>query len=103
MLGYMKRYRYCEYLGKYFCPRCHSDEVHIIPGHILARWDFTQYSVSNFSKELLVRISTEPLFSIDALNPGLYKKVKVLEQMRDYRQQLGHIMVLLRTCRFSQS
>ena len=39
---YMGRLRYCEYLGRYFCTGCHSGNTTIIPGRILAKWDFTK-------------------------------------------------------------
>ncbi len=97
--GYMKRYRYCEYLGKYFCPRCHSNQVSGIPGRILRKWDFTAYSVSNFSHDFLRRIHEEPLFNVEDINSGLYRKVRALDQMRECREQLQHLQVFLQTCR----
>ncbi len=97
--GYMKRYRYCEYLGKYFCPRCHSNQHTTIPGRILRKWDFTNYSVSNFSHDFLRRIYGDPLFNIEDINSGLYRKVRALDQMRECREELRHLQVFLRTCR----
>lgn len=32
---FVKRLRYCEYLGKYFCDRCHSSAESCIPARIL--------------------------------------------------------------------
>lgn len=40
---YAHRYRYCEYLGKYFCTGCHTNQLAVIPGKILTKWDFTRY------------------------------------------------------------
>ena len=38
--GTIKRYKYCEYLGKLFCPCCHGNETALIPARILHKWDF---------------------------------------------------------------
>lgn len=40
---YANRFRYCEYLGKYFCTGCHTNQVALIPGKILSKWDFNRY------------------------------------------------------------
>ena len=95
----MKRYRYCEYLGKYFCPCCHSNEVAYIPSRILHKWDFSKYPVSHFARDLLNRIYGDPLFSIEDINLGLYKKVRQLDAVREYRVQLSHLYLFLKTCR----
>lgn len=42
-VGYMKRFRYCNYLGKYFCNTCHSSKSTVIPARIIQRWDFKEY------------------------------------------------------------
>ncbi|NWY29384.1 RUBIC protein, partial [Pheucticus melanocephalus] len=79
---YIKRLRYCEYLGKYFCQCCHENAQTVIPSRILRKWDFSKYYVSNFSKDLLSKIWSDPLFNVQAINPALYQKVKALNQVR---------------------
>ncbi|GFR78755.1 RUN domain Beclin-1 interacting and cysteine-rich containing protein-like [Elysia marginata] len=99
-VAYMKRYRYCEYLGKYFCQCCHTGETSaIIPGRVLERWDFARYPVSAFSHSLLDRMWLEPLFHVSTINPSLYKRVKALESIREGRRQLVHLHSLLVVCR----
>lgn len=61
---FVKRLRYCEYLGKYFCDCCHSYAESCIPARMLARWDFRKYYVSNFSKQLLDSIWHQPLVNV---------------------------------------
>ena len=39
----MKRFRYCHYLGKYFCSTCHSNILEVIPARVVRKWDFTKY------------------------------------------------------------
>ncbi|XP_064413006.1 protein associated with UVRAG as autophagy enhancer [Latimeria chalumnae] len=100
---YIKKLRYCEYLGKYFCDCCHSNEESFIPSRILMKWDFKKYSVCNFSKQLLENIWQEPLFNVSCINKSLYSKVKDLDKIREIQEQLLSIKKLLRTCRFSES
>lgn len=39
---YASKFRYCEYLGRYFCPSCHNKQTALIPGRILSKWDFSK-------------------------------------------------------------
>ncbi|NXM92061.1 RUBIC protein, partial [Oenanthe oenanthe] len=99
---YIKRLRYCEYLGKYFCQCCHENAQTAIPSRILRKWDFSKYYVSNFSKDLLSKIWSDPLFNVQAINPGLYQKVKALNQVRLLRIQLFHMKNMFKTCRLAK-
>lgn len=83
---YIKRMRYCEYLGKYFCQCCHENSQMVIPSRILRKWDFSKYYVSNFSKDLLSKIWSDPLFNVQDINTALYRKVKPLNQVRVSRR-----------------
>ncbi|XP_026544934.1 run domain Beclin-1-interacting and cysteine-rich domain-containing protein isoform X1 [Notechis scutatus] len=99
---YIKRMRYCEYLGKYFCQCCHENAQMVIPSRILCRWDFGKYYVSNFSKDLLHKIWNDPLFNMQDVNSALYRKVKPLNQVRLLRIQLYHMKNMFKTCRLAK-
>lgn len=100
---FVKRLRYCEYLGKYFCDRCHSSAESCIPARILLMWDFRKYQVSDFSKWLLDSIWHQPIFNLLSGHHSLYAKVKELDRVKDIQEQLFHIKKLLKTCRFADS
>ncbi|KAM7387948.1 hypothetical protein PAMP_024152 [Pampus punctatissimus] len=99
---YIKRLRYCEYLGRYFCQCCHENAQAVVPGRVLMKWDFSKYYISNFARDLLSKIAGDPLFNPSDINNGLYKKVKALEAVRVLRKQLFHMKNLFKTCRFSK-
>ncbi|KAM6443821.1 run domain Beclin-1-interacting and cysteine-rich domain-containing protein isoform 2-T2 [Liasis olivaceus] len=99
---YIKRMRYCEYLGKYFCQCCHENAQMVIPSRILRKWDFSKYYVSNFSKDLLYKIWNDPLFNVQDINSALYRKVKLLNQVRLLRIQLYHMKNMFKTCRLAK-
>ncbi|XP_076879281.1 run domain Beclin-1-interacting and cysteine-rich domain-containing protein isoform X2 [Brachyhypopomus gauderio] len=99
---YIKRLRYCEYLGRYFCQCCHENAVAVVPSRILRKWDFSKYTVSNFARDLLGKIAGDPLFNPSDINSGLYKKVKALEVVRVLRVQLFHMKNLFKTCRLAK-
>ncbi|XP_059955367.1 run domain Beclin-1-interacting and cysteine-rich domain-containing protein isoform X2 [Mesoplodon densirostris] len=99
---YIKRLRYCEYLGKYFCQCCHENAQMVIPSRVLRKWDFSKYYVSNFSKDLLVKIWNDPLFNVQDINSALYRKVKLLNQVRLLRVQLCHMKNMFKTCRLAK-
>lgn len=99
---YIKRLRYCEYLGKYFCQCCHENAQMVIPSRVLRKWDFSKYCVSNFSKDLLIKIWNDPLFNVQDINSALYRKVKLLNQVRLLRLQLYHMKNMFKTCRLAK-
>ncbi|XP_067896261.1 protein associated with UVRAG as autophagy enhancer-like isoform X2 [Heterodontus francisci] len=99
---YIKKLRYCEYLGKYFCECCHHNEESPIPGRILMKWDFGKRPVCHFSKQLLESIWHDPLFNIFYINKSLYSKVKELKKAKEIQEQLIRIKKLLRTCRLAE-
>ncbi|NXG76847.1 RUBIC protein, partial [Baryphthengus martii] len=99
---YIKRLRYCEYLGRYFCQCCHENAQMVIPSRILRKWDFSKYYVSNFSKDLLSKIWSDPLFNVQDINPALYRKVKSLNQVWLLRIQLFHMKNMFKTCRLAK-
>ncbi|WAQ98287.1 RUBIC-like protein [Mya arenaria] len=101
--GYAKRYRYCEYLGKYFCQCCHSNQLSVIPAKVLHKWDFTKYYVSNFAYDFLAKMGEEPLFNLSDINPMLYKKTKFLVQIKGWRTQLASLQSLLGLCKLAKS
>ncbi|KAG1701406.1 Run domain Beclin-1-interacting and cysteine-rich domain-containing protein [Nymphon striatum] len=98
--SYIKRFRYCEYLGKYFCQCCHNNDVSVIPSKVLHKWDFNKYHVSKFSSDLLEKMWFDPLFNIIDINSVLYKKIKALDALRKMRLQLYYIKDFLHTCRY---
>ncbi|XP_064126191.1 protein associated with UVRAG as autophagy enhancer isoform X12 [Loxodonta africana] len=100
---FVKRLRYCEYLGKYFCDCCHTYAESCIPARILMTWDFRKYYVSNFAKRVLDSIWYQPIFNLQAISQSLYSKAKELDRVREMQEQLFHIKKLLCTCRFARS
>ncbi|KAM9031296.1 protein associated with UVRAG as autophagy enhancer isoform 2-T2 [Sarcophilus harrisii] len=99
---YIKRLRYCDYLGKYFCDCCHNYAESYIPARILMKWDFRKYHVSKFSKHLLDSIWHQPLFNLLYISQNLYSKAKELSQVREIQEKLVQIKKLLKTCRFAE-
>ncbi|KFQ30820.1 Uncharacterized protein KIAA0226-like, partial [Mesitornis unicolor] len=99
---YIRRLRYCDYLGKYFCDCCHSCAQSSIPARILMKWDFKKYYVCNFSKHLLDSIWQHPVFNVSCINKALYTKSKEMDRVREVQEQLFHIKKLLKTCRFGE-
>ncbi|KAF1383027.1 hypothetical protein PFLUV_G00149980 [Perca fluviatilis] len=98
---YIKKLRYCEYLGRYFCDCCHGGSEAVIPGRLLSSWDFGRYPVSDFSKQLLESVWQQPLFDLTCVGKTLYSRVKELEKFREVQDQLIGIKKLLTACRLS--
>ncbi|KAK2840375.1 hypothetical protein Q5P01_014115 [Channa striata] len=100
---YIKKLRYCEYLGRYFCDCCHSNSESVIPGRVLTGWDFGRYPVCDFSKQLLDSVWYQPLFDLMCVGKTLYSRVKELDKLRELQEQLQGVRKLLKACRLSAS
>lgn len=99
---YVHTFRYCDYLGKYFCSACHKNQISSIPARVLERWDFSLYPVSNFAYKWLDEIWNLPLFHVADLNRQLYEKAKPLKRARDARLQLKYLQDFIDQCRFAE-
>lgn len=100
---YASKFRYCDYLGKYFCTGCHKNQVSLIPARVLYKWDFNRYPVSTFSYKLLEQMYADPLFRIFDLNKGITKLCKNLDFIRKYRLGLCYLKEYIFTCRFGET
>ncbi|XP_026152105.1 protein associated with UVRAG as autophagy enhancer isoform X2 [Mastacembelus armatus] len=100
---YIKKLRYCEYLGRYFCDCCHSGAEAVIPGRVLSSWDFGRYPVSDFSKQLLDSVWHQPVFDLTCVGKTLYSRVKELHRFKELQEQLQSIQKLLKACRLAES
>lgn len=94
-----QKFRYCEYLGKYFCTSCHAGAQRVIPARVMHNWDFRQYRVSSFSAHLLDNVRTQPLFDFRVVNEPALRRVKALATATTLRRQLGHLRAYLMACR----
>lgn len=98
---YSHRFRYCDYLGKYFCTGCHRNHMSVIPARVLDRWEFTNRPVSVFSYRLLEEIWQLALFRVSDLNKMLYVNVRPLYYAKMIRKQLKFIQDFIVSCRFA--
>jgi len=96
---YCKSFRFCFYLGKYFCTGCHENVQAIIPARVIQDWDFKRYPVANFSMDILNSLYTEPIFNILDLNPDVTRKVEKVRAVCNSRLQLSKVARYLETCR----
>ncbi|KAI4464796.1 phox (px) domain-containing protein [Holotrichia oblita] len=99
---YASKFRYCHYLGRYFCTGCHTNQVSLIPARIIHKWDFVRYPVSNFSYRLIEQMYTDPLFRIFEINPNITKRTNNLETVRKYAVGLQYMKDYIMNCRFAE-
>ena len=50
-----RHFRFCNYTGKFFCQKCHTNATSIVPAYILHRWSFKKYVT--FYEALLLSIT----------------------------------------------
>lgn len=98
---YSKSFRFCNYLGRYFCTGCHENKLTIIPARVIYYWDFKKYPVSNFSLDILQSMVKEPVFNIHHLNPTLLRKIEKLKHVSLARSQLTKLARYVSACRLA--
>ncbi|RWS11591.1 DUF4206 domain containing protein-like protein [Dinothrombium tinctorium] len=90
----------CDYNGKYYCQKCHLNNLAIIPARVIHNWDFEPRPVSNKSLCLLNYIKIKPvLFNILKLNSMLYGLVEELCIIKRVRQELCLMAKYVRICK----
>ncbi|XP_017767901.1 PREDICTED: run domain Beclin-1-interacting and cysteine-rich domain-containing protein isoform X1 [Nicrophorus vespilloides] len=99
---YASKFRYCNYLGRFFCTGCHSNQLSIIPARIIQNWNFKRFIVSNFSYRLLEQMYTDPLFRVFELNRKLMNN-KAMKTCRMFREGLSYLKDFILTCRFADT
>jgi len=98
---YHKSFRFCNYLGRYFCTGCHENQGAIIPARVIYHWDFRKHPVSNFSLDILTSMVKEPVFNIHEQNPALLRKVEKLRNVALARNQLSKLARYISNCRLA--
>ncbi|XP_054282371.1 run domain Beclin-1-interacting and cysteine-rich domain-containing protein-like isoform X2 [Macrosteles quadrilineatus] len=93
---YAGRFRYCEYLGRYFCTGCHTNQLAVIPGRVIQKWDFTREDgcLQDFLR------STPPYFLMD---PHVYsiqdlKQVKIGEMTEQLKLHVTAALAHVEDC-----
>ncbi|XP_037076445.1 run domain Beclin-1-interacting and cysteine-rich domain-containing protein-like [Pollicipes pollicipes] len=118
-----KKFRWCEYLGRYFCAGCHENQQFYVPARIIHKHDYNMYPVSLISYQISapdpeagVLIGTRcrcsrtscwspsgaiPLFHVNTINPSVLN-YSDLHQCRVLRKRLSIAQKYVGTCRFAK-
>ncbi|KAM7535204.1 hypothetical protein Aperf_G00000093967 [Anoplocephala perfoliata] len=96
---YLRRMRFCEYFGRYFCSMCHSNTLMVLPGALLQSWSGTMYPVSKFARDLLIPLHNRPLLHNADFGPALRRKPPgpLLDAIQLRKQALA-IVPFLKLC-----
>eukprot|EP00760_Papus_ankaliazontas_P035866 PhM_4_TR8057/c0_g1_i1/m.53631 len=94
----VNRAMFCNYMGSYYCPRCHIGIKMTIPARVLHLWDFEEYPVCNDAAAFLEGTWSQPFIAVDAINPSLFENVVGMKLSRQLRQQIGIIVEACRDC-----
>ena len=98
----LKTLYYCEYFGKYFCRCCHISEQSYIPAYVVASLDFSKWAVSKKAKSFLDKIYSEPLITLESLNPALFAaQSSPFARIKMLRAKLHNCRSYIRSCRFA--
>jgi len=77
----------CWYTGGLFCSVCHTNDVHLIPGRVLHKWDLQPRPVCCAAAEFLTEVSARPVLCVSAVNPDLLRRVAPLARAQHLRQE----------------
>ncbi|KAK3271412.1 hypothetical protein CYMTET_20237 [Cymbomonas tetramitiformis] len=90
--------RRCQYTGEMYCTACHTNEQTPIPAAMLQDWDFKPRKVCSMAKAYLDSIKGHPVLCVSAVNPNLYNRVPILNNVRDLRVKLMRHAKILQQC-----
>ncbi len=100
----IKTFNYCEYFCKYFCRCCHINSRSYIPAYIVNVLDFrVTYEVSKKAKNFLEKIYSEPLITLESLNPQLFQEsANLFPRIKKLRFKLVNSRSYITSCRFAK-
>ncbi|KAI6191579.1 DUF4206 domain-containing protein [Aphelenchoides bicaudatus] len=94
-----RRLSFCHYFNKLFCKLCFQGHTAKIPSHILHKWDFKEYPVSDMAHKFLFENEDQPVFDIHVIEASLFRKVKNLREIRSLRIKICHLWEYIKRCR----
>ncbi|CAH8452654.1 unnamed protein product [Schistosoma margrebowiei] len=99
---YLKRMRFCEFFGRYFCCVCHSNTLMTLPGNLVTCWDFRMLSVSNFARDRLRQLHNQPLLRTIDFNKQVLNRQSNLVNCLTLRKQGNLMLPFIQQCQTAQ-
>lgn len=99
---YLKRMRFCEFFGRYFCCVCHSNTLMTLPGNLVTCWDFRMLSVSNFARDRLRQLHNKPLLRTIDFNKQVLNRQSNLLNCLTLRKQGNLMLPFIQRCQTAQ-
>ncbi|CAH8451381.1 unnamed protein product [Dicrocoelium dendriticum] len=95
---YLRRMRFCEFFGRFFCCVCHSNTLMVLPGNVLNNWDFRMVPVSNIARDRLKQLHRQPLLRLSEFSPRVRQTQTALRNCSVLRKQGNAILPFVRFC-----
>ncbi|CAH8449063.1 unnamed protein product [Schistosoma turkestanicum] len=99
---YLKRMRFCEFFGRYFCCVCHSNTLMTLPGNLVNWWDFRMLPVSNFARDRLHQLHNQPLLRTIDFNKQVLNRHSNLSNCLTLRKQGNLMLPFIQRCQTAQ-
>ncbi|CAH8480372.1 unnamed protein product [Schistosoma rodhaini] len=99
---YLKRMRFCEFFGRYFCCVCHSNTLMTLPGNLVTCWDFRMLSVSNFARDRLRQLHNKPLLRTIDFNKQVLNRQSNLLNCLTLRKEGNLMLPFIQRCQTAQ-
>lgn len=100
--AYLKRMRFCEFFGQFFCCVCHTNTLMILPGTIVTAWDFRALPVSNIARDRLNQLYRQPLLRAADFNPRILQNQAALRNCFTLRKQGNLVLPFVQLCQSAQ-
>lgn len=90
--------RYCTYIGKLYCMKCHRNEFSIIPGLLINDLDIREYPVCVLAKRFLSSMNSFPVIPLSSIRKN-FPDEPVLEEMQNLRRRISLMWGYIRDCK----
>uniref|UniRef100_A0A914ZA85 Phorbol-ester/DAG-type domain-containing protein n=1 Tax=Panagrolaimus superbus TaxID=310955 RepID=A0A914ZA85_9BILA len=94
--------RLCDYTGKYYCRKCHWNDLMVIPARVIRNWDFEPRYVCRSSKKLLVVTDKKPIINLEKENPSLLQFIDAVNEVCKLRKQVMLMKCFFLCCRWAR-
>ncbi|TGZ63980.1 hypothetical protein CRM22_006610 [Opisthorchis felineus] len=99
---YLKRMRFCEFFGRYFCCVCHANTLMVLPGNLLTNWDFRMMPVCNIARDRLHQLHRQPLLRWSDFSRRVVQAQPCLRNCHTLRTQGRLLLPFVQFCQNAQ-
>ncbi|KAI6176488.1 C1 domain containing protein [Aphelenchoides bicaudatus] len=94
--------RICDYTGRYYCTKCHWNDLSYIPARLVRNFDSVKRPICRATKQLLTLVEHKPIINLAKANPALFTYVNGLKKIHHIRTKIMFMKCYFMSCKVNK-